>query len=112
MGSKAKAFGTLWPMSFFLTVTALTGMYTLSLHDALPILIWLAWWTEMAMTLDELIEELHLKRDRTSKGVNSSQSERRYAVACQNDCIGVTIEEGLHGDIVLLFDGAQAAISD
>jgi hypothetical protein len=64
------------------------------------------------MTLDELIEELQLKRLAAKQDVPVRLVVRRGAMADQHDCIGVTIEDGLHGDIVLLFAGAEAAISD
>ena len=64
------------------------------------------------MTLDELIEELQLKRLAAKQDIPVRLVVRRGAMADQYECMGVTIEEGLHGEIVLVFGGAPAAISD
>jgi hypothetical protein len=64
------------------------------------------------MTLDELIEELRLKRLAAKQDAPVRLVVKQGAMANQHDCIGVTIEDGLHGNIVLLFAGAKAAISD
>jgi hypothetical protein len=63
------------------------------------------------MTLDELIEELKLKRLAARQDAPVRLVVRRGSMADQHDCIGVTMEDGLHGNIVLLFAGAEAAIS-
>jgi hypothetical protein len=64
------------------------------------------------MTLDELIEELQLKRLATKQDIPVRLVVRRGGMADQHECMGVTIEEGLHGEIALVFGGAPAAISD
>src|SRR2546430_4209310 len=75
------------PIVFFFNDTATTEIYTLSLHDALPIYHrYRADWNEyccrhlllMCGTLDFLAR----KRDRKSTRLNSSHSQISYAVFC------------------------------
>src|SRR2546430_17149773 len=89
------------PVFFFFNDTATTEIYTLSLHDALPILGWGATSDEKAMaaylvmwglfTAVMFIGTLRLNRalqvvfgtlDRKSTRLNSSHSQISYAVFC------------------------------
>src|SRR2546430_9576718 len=82
---------------FFFNDTATTEIYTLSLHDALPILIAVRHrnampnleWIELAARLGSAVlagailgvnRDLH--RDRKSTSLNSSHSQISYAVFC------------------------------
>src|SRR6266576_6228117 len=62
---------------FFFNDTATTEIYTLSLHDALPIWCraWLAWCTCLAASCC-------CAKDRKSTRLNSSHVEISYAVFC------------------------------
>src|SRR5574337_1365081 len=64
---------------FFFNDTATTEIYTLSLHDALPI-------SAYSSTFDETIRRDHVKRlmaeDRKSTRLNSSHHSSSYAVFC------------------------------
>src|SRR2546430_11179534 len=62
---------------FFFNDTATTEIYTLSLHDALPIFFrhpdcWMVRWSTVH----------HQRRDRKSTRLNSSHSQISYAVFC------------------------------
>src|SRR3712207_7521514 len=87
---------------FFFNDTATTEIYTLSLHDALPILfrsqgtagpgrygddswLWLASRTATALYDDELtlvLLDRHVRLDRKSTRLNSSHANISYAVFC------------------------------
>src|SRR3712207_7120681 len=80
---------------FFFNDTATTEIYTLSLHDALPILTWGAWpfhraaalnARHRATTMDTLISGGVLAAfgwsDRKSTRLNSSHANISYAVFC------------------------------
>src|SRR2546427_9156075 len=74
---------------FFFNDTATTEIYTLSLHDALPILFLsqadrgqgarLAPWASLAALAHEVID---FHEDRKSTRLNSSHSQISYAVFC------------------------------
>src|SRR2546427_1821351 len=71
---------------FFFNDTATTEIYTLSLHDALPI-SWFAllqWIAEFHRSASQNSSGLmqHRKRDRKSTRLNSSHSQISYAVFC------------------------------
>src|SRR5215469_17849936 len=63
---------------FFFNDTATTEIYTLSLHDALPIS---AWWSS-ARTRPPVPWARPRRRDRKSTRLNSSHVESSYAVFC------------------------------
>src|SRR2546428_13638082 len=76
---------------FFFNDTATTEIYTLSLHDALPICLYLVrarrrslWgetqYTEPSRFLDDI--PAHLRSDRKSTRLNSSHDQISYAVFC------------------------------
>src|SRR2546430_7916624 len=72
---------------FFFNDTATTEIYTLSLHDALPILLLLASgrmeglsWAKFAECLAGM--QTGTKEDRKSTRLNSSHSQISYAVFC------------------------------
>src|SRR2546427_4183750 len=70
------------PLFFFFNDTATTEIYTLSLHDALPIS---PRTVRPGVTLLELLAELALDPrtvDRKSTRLNSSHSQISYAVFC------------------------------
>src|SRR5438132_14336734 len=77
---------SLFSLFFFFNDTATTEIYTLSLHDALPISrnSWnsqpLRWWTAMVFTV--LHDCIWLQRDRKSTRLNSSHTVISYAVFC------------------------------
>src|SRR3712207_8404964 len=74
---------------FFFNDTATTEIYTLSLHDALPICM-----TELVNQLDEdehrpqvegvdrVVPDVHRLQDRKSTRLNSSHANISYAVFC------------------------------
>jgi hypothetical protein len=64
------------------------------------------------MTLDELIE--HLQEARKSAGADLPVRLvfRRNGLGQQHDCIGVELTEGLHGYMMLVFAGENAAEMD
>src|SRR2546430_12540756 len=79
---------------FFFNDTATTEIYTLSLHDALPICEIAAWWRE-PMHVQERFQSPSSccaklssnprnwkKKDRKSTRLNSSHSQISYAVFC------------------------------
>src|SRR5690242_21594398 len=70
---------------FFLTDPAITKIYTLSLHDALPIssLVCLMAVHAFGQTAEELVaKNLQAKGDRKSTRLNSSHMSISYAVLC------------------------------
>src|SRR2546430_10332700 len=72
---------------FFFNDTATTEIYTLSLHDALPILLQAAARTMTAATASSAgRKRLYVRddatRDRKSTRLNSSHSQISYAVFC------------------------------
>src|SRR5207244_13420351 len=73
------------PFLFFFTATTTTDIYTLSLHDALPILTTTAAPRE-ARTFTTIsarpIERLYTPEDRKSTRLNSSHQIISYAVFC------------------------------
>src|SRR2546430_6259429 len=66
---------------FFFNDTATTEIYTLSLHDALPILPWGAWSMSAALRSRMPRDSRH-RRDQKSTRLNSSHSQISYAVFC------------------------------
>src|SRR5574337_1656383 len=66
----------LLPFFFFFNDTATTEIYTLSLHDALPIC------THWPFFVPPLTTHLQQKRDRKSTRLNSSHHSISYAVFC------------------------------
>src|SRR5258708_29921700 len=69
--------------SFFFNDTATTEIYTLSLHDALPISAHSSHTCTSSATLHSLPRLHHLKkRDRKSTRLNSSHQIISYAVFC------------------------------
>src|SRR5947209_18174219 len=68
---------------FFFNDTATTEIYTLSLHDALPI-SHLGFGLARALCLgpDRLLEALRVDQDRKSTRLNSSHANISYAVFC------------------------------
>src|SRR5476651_1062821 len=69
------------PGGFFFNDTATTEIYTLSLHDALPILSRLVN-LEMLSEYSDVIEPARLRQDRKSTRLNSSHANISYAVFC------------------------------
>src|SRR3712207_7122830 len=78
---------------FFFNDTATTEIYTLSLHDALPISVWVtpvaaAGWSRLVLTTAKLKRPGHphpaanASRDRKSTRLNSSHANISYAVFC------------------------------
>src|SRR6266478_8241870 len=71
---------------FFFNDTATTEIYTLSLHDALPILRELELPEPPLLRVGEraplVAEHLRLEQDRKSTRLNSSHSQISYAVFC------------------------------
>src|SRR2546427_1149998 len=69
----------LYPLFFFFNDTATTEIYTLSLHDALPIS-----WSRARVEQPRPAARLHRcrARDRKSTRLNSSHSQISYAVFC------------------------------
>src|SRR5699024_12633038 len=70
----------LYFLFFFFNDTATTEIYTLSLHDALPISSWPYRWRWAAPI--ELVALKHSTADRKSTRLNSSHVSISYAVFC------------------------------
>src|SRR5689334_23599417 len=95
-------------MFFFFNDTATTEIYTLSLHDALPISFRVSWtlaadarWhgEPRAVALLGRMGTLNEERDRKSTRLNSSHSSISYAVFClkkKNRCNVRTISDNAH----------------
>src|SRR2546430_4368548 len=82
---------------FFFNDTATTEIYTLSLHDALPISCVTACYAEN--NLATVGEELFVRRrqiDRKSTRLNSSHSQISYAVFCLKKKKKTCIRGGTH----------------
>src|SRR5438132_11525375 len=76
-------------LSFFFNDTATTDIYTLSLHDALPILFDLLDSQRSLIAIERLVANLRITRakrladlDRKSTRLNSSHTVISYAVFC------------------------------
>src|SRR6266542_3600185 len=67
---------------FFFTATATTEIYTLSLHDALPILLRCAFGHHLAARRAAFGPEIEGGADRKSTRLNSSHGSISYAVFC------------------------------
>src|SRR2546421_5887270 len=67
-------------MFFFFNDTATTEIYTLSLHDALPILRVEGFWGPMQIAAH--VREVRSGGDRKSTRLNSSHDQISYAVFC------------------------------
>src|SRR2546429_6411956 len=65
---------------FFFNDTATTEIYTLSLHDALPILLWAS--AASCGTWVDSVRSRFCVRDRKSTRLNSSHGYISYAVFC------------------------------
>src|SRR6185312_17448592 len=65
--------------SFFFNDTATTEIYTLSLHDALPIFVGAA---HLDAHVGWVVERLASHEDRKSTRLNSSHEQISYAVFC------------------------------
>src|SRR2546430_10181587 len=74
---------------FFFNDTATTEIYTLSLHDALPISPW-PLGDEVPVSMPGRIAEQ--RRDRKSTRLNSSHSQISYAVFCLKKKIIAVVE--------------------
>src|SRR5271168_5561280 len=84
--------------SFFFNDTATTEIYTLSLHDALP--IWLQkQFSTSALCLQSLIRQAKMFRDRKSTRLNSSHRTRSYAVFCLKKKNTCDLQPGSVGDV-------------
>src|SRR5689334_25417056 len=70
------------PLSFFFNDTATTEIYTLSLHDALPICRRRLRCHRRAARREGQGDRRHGRRDRKSTRLNSSHSSISYAVFC------------------------------
>src|SRR6266542_6541422 len=70
------SFSLLFFLFFFFNDTATTEIYTLSLHDALPILAWTPWLPVMGCC------SARSRVDRKSTRLNSSHGSISYAVFC------------------------------
>src|SRR2546430_11385966 len=72
-----------FPLFFFFNDTATTEIYTLSLHDALPIFRLGPYLpAEFANLCRPRRRQLQRRRDRKSTRLNSSHSQNSYAVFC------------------------------
>src|SRR2546430_4975718 len=77
-----------YSLSFFFNDTATTEIYTLSLHDALPIcvqrpeLVGIFHAAVLGRVEHPVGEQLHPQQDRKSTRLNSSHSQISYAVFC------------------------------
>src|ERR1035437_10981193 len=71
-------FASIFSVFFFFNDTATTEIYTLSLHDALPILVWFARLKGYPLKRRVYGPEL----DRKSTRLNSSHANISYAVFC------------------------------
>src|SRR2546427_13022033 len=72
---------------FFFNDTATTEIYTLSLHDALPILLWVRQTAKAMLVRNRPVvlivcEDITDRKDRKSTRLNSSHSQISYAVFC------------------------------
>src|SRR3712207_9054401 len=71
---------------FFFNDTATTEIYTLSLHDALPISPRVDWWARQeesgGQTVEQATHLFDVARDRKSTRLNSSHANISYAVFC------------------------------
>src|SRR2546430_11529860 len=72
---------------FFFNDTATTEIYTLSLHDALPIFLYVVTRNKRVPPADTVLTMAHLQRlgkggDRKSTRLNSSHSQNSYGVFC------------------------------
>src|SRR6185295_19673499 len=67
---------------FFFNDTATPEIYTLSLHDALPIWTRPAWMLLLALDRPELRSKGATPTDRKSTRLNSSHANSSYAVFC------------------------------
>src|SRR6266567_8620781 len=76
------AYLLLWNRIFFFNDTATTGIYTLSLHDALPISTRKGSPAPACRTPAALGPRSTPSRDRKSTRLNSSHSQISYAVFC------------------------------
>jgi hypothetical protein len=61
------------------------------------------------MSLNELIEALTALRDKIGADMPVRLVKRRGELGDQYPCMDVQCTEGLHGPIILLFGGAEAA---
>jgi len=64
------------------------------------------------MSLDELIEMLTAARNKTGADMPVRIVIRRGELGDQRSCMDVQCTEGLHGPIILLFGGEEAAEMD
>src|SRR6266511_4512473 len=88
---------------FFFTATATTELYTLSLHDALPITYsGPSFPTSSVRILLVSTSVSSLRRDRKSTRLNSSHVKSSYAVFCLNTqktkprCLKIRLHDILH----------------
>src|SRR5499425_3795339 len=71
-----------WFFFFFFNDTATTEIYTLSLHDALPIVVGGFEPVDLLESIAMLVAQLEDGRDRKSTSLNSSHRCNSYAVFC------------------------------
>src|SRR5258708_24944476 len=67
---------------FFFNDTATTEIYTLSLHDALPICTPAGWLLSACTRIGRSASRMFFRRDRKSTRLNSSHQIISYAVFC------------------------------
>src|SRR5437667_2055255 len=85
---------------FFFNDTATTEIYTLSLHDALPIYLPMEWRAPVSQKLEEALIQiarvsLFLQLDRKSTRLNSSHITISYAVFCLKKKKKITINDNI-----------------
>src|SRR6266853_2988740 len=88
--------GSQQPLSFCFNDTATPEIYTLSLHDALPISIAASTASSLRATIGASASQSALpacERDRKSTRLNSSHSQNSYAVFCliKKKCVQITM---------------------
>src|SRR6266581_8226801 len=77
------AFGSVARLFFFFNDTATTEIYTLSLHDALPIFLQQKFNSTSSVNIDsEMSSLIQLQKDRKSTRLNSSHPSISYDVFC------------------------------
>src|SRR5476651_1659818 len=95
------------PAVFFVNDTATTEIYTLSLHDALPIFTYLSKSHHHLAAASRLFAWLVITSDRKSTRLNSSHANTSYAVFCMKKKNGSKISPVLANDTASSFPATQ-----